>query len=164
MTESEAITVARDHAGSHGLPWGEGSRIYQEQKPGIFRKPLVWQVRSESVTGELHITVDDRRATVSSCRFIPFPRDENGWLLPLWVVFPDYNSVTIGWRMGPGEPYKYRWHGWWRTLTNEQKAAYKAKYPEPTAADLAWDDWYADVADRPASSRKSIGEFINGNV
>ncbi len=34
-------------------------------------------------------------------------------MVPLWAAYPSYDSMTIGWRMGSGEVYKYRWHYWY---------------------------------------------------
>jgi hypothetical protein len=36
--------------------------------------------------------------------------------------------------------------------------------PEPPAEDLAWQDWYDEVAETPARSRDSIADFVIGRV
>lgn len=60
-------------------------------------------------------------------------------MLPLWLEHPNYSRQSMGWRMGPGEGYKYKWLEFWKGLTAEQKQEYKAKYPEPEA----WEGYYS---------------------
>ena len=53
-------------------------------------------------------------------------------LLPPWIVFPLYDSVTIGWRMGTGEVYMEIFLSFVDSLTDEQKKAYAETYPMPS--------------------------------
>jgi len=162
MKEDKAVRILEDYARPRGLPWGPIVRAGIEPAWWNSRSVRAWLIESQSVTGVLKGRVVAKNGEVAECGFEPFPRDENGWLLPLWIAFPGTNSVTMFWRMGSGETYKYVWHGWWRTLSAEQKVAYRTKYPEPTLEDLVWQGFYDDIAEKPSNG--SIGDFISGRV
>lgn len=93
-------------------------------------------------------------------RFELYPLTGRGVMLPLWAAYPDFTSVTIGWRMGHGEVYKYRWHHWYRSLTDDEQAEYKKRFPPPDYG--AWPGFYEEIADRPSSG--SIGDHVIGRV
>jgi hypothetical protein len=92
------------------------------------------------------------------------PTDPKSLLLPLWAVQPHFTSVTVFWRILSGEAYKYRWHAWYRSLTDAERAAYKERFPAPTDEARAWSGFYEDVADVPATGSNPIAEFIIGRV
>jgi hypothetical protein len=92
------------------------------------------------------------------------PIDPKRFLLPLWAVFPHYTSVTIGWRMGYGEKYKYRWHAWYRSLSDEDRRKYKQRFPAPTDEERCWEGFYEQIADVPATGQNPIAELIIGRV
>lgn len=52
-------------------------------------------------------------------------------ILPLWIVFPIYSAVTIGWRMGLGEEYEIIYNKMLKGMTTNERTAYKSKYPAP---------------------------------
>ena len=52
-------------------------------------------------------------------------------ILPLWLVFPTYSATTMGWRMGIGEQYQDIYLRMIETLSAEELASYKSKYPVP---------------------------------
>jgi hypothetical protein len=52
-------------------------------------------------------------------------------LLPPWIVFPLYDSATIGWRIGSGEAYMKVFTSYIDTLSEEQYKAYAENYPTP---------------------------------
>ena len=83
-------------------------------------------------------------------------------MLPLWLVYPNYTSLTMGWRQGGGEGYKLRWHAWWRSLDADAKRAYRISYPEPAVPELCWSGFYDDIAETPSSG--GIAELIVGRV
>jgi len=93
-------------------------------------------------------------------RFEFYPLAGKGLMVPLWAAYPFFDAVTIGWRMGSGEDYKYRWHNWYRTLADEQKAAYKRRFPPPEYG--AWPGFYEQIAERPSAG--SITDHIVGRV
>lgn len=53
-------------------------------------------------------------------------------MLPLWLKYPEILPGSIGWRMGDGEDYWFEWHDWFRAQDRDFRAAYVARYPEPT--------------------------------
>ena len=52
-------------------------------------------------------------------------------LLPPWVVFPLYDSRSLGWRMGAGESYSLLFSMFFMSLSPEEKDDYKKKHPLP---------------------------------
>ena len=49
---------------------------------------------------------------------------------PLWLAFREIERYSIGWRMGYGEDYRYRFGDWLDTLSQEEQAEYRALFPE----------------------------------
>ena len=49
----------------------------------------------------------------------------------------------IGWRMGYGEDYIYRFGDWLKALTPEERIEYRALFPEP----VTWKGWWDDKDD-----------------
>jgi hypothetical protein len=60
---------------------------------------------------------------------------------PPWKQFPEYDRLSLGWRMGPGEDYRFDFAQWFRGLPADQRRAYAAEHPEP--AD--WVGFYVDI-------------------
>ena len=48
---------------------------------------------------------------------------------PLWLAFREIERYSIGWRMGYGEDYRYRFGDWLDTLSPEEQAEYRALFP-----------------------------------
>jgi hypothetical protein len=92
------------------------------------------------------------------------PPTTGGWLLPLWVAFPMYSSMTSFWRCCSGEDYKYKWHAWYRGLSEVERSNYKKHFPAPTDPERAWEGWYEEVADQPAGAESPVADFILGQV
>jgi len=82
----------------------------------------------------------------------------------LWAAYPTFNSVTMGWRQSYGEQYKYRWHSFYRGLSEDAKAEYRREYPPPTDEERCWQGFYELIADVPATGEHPIAEFIFGRV
>lgn len=55
--------------------------------------------------------------------------DDDGYLLPPHLKFPDIPKNSIGWRMGPGEDYMILLTYWFECLPKEESLLYKKKYP-----------------------------------
>jgi len=68
----------------------------------------------------------------------PLKYDERGRALPPWVVFPDIERYSIGWRMGSGEDYWHAFAEWYSSLTATDWSHYRASYPAPEG----WEDFY----------------------
>jgi len=58
---------------------------------------------------------------------------------PLWMMFPHIHLLSIGWRMGYGESYKFDFFDWLDTLSVGDMEKYKAMFPPPV---LLWKNWY----------------------
>ena len=59
---------------------------------------------------------------------------------PPWLAFPDIERYSIGWRMGSGEDYIYRFGDWLDTLSPEERKEYRSLFPEP----ITWKGWWDD--------------------
>ena len=57
---------------------------------------------------------------------------------PPWLAFPEIERYSIGWRMGYGEDYIYRFGNWLDTLSSEELKEYKTLFPEP----ITWKGWW----------------------
>ena len=59
---------------------------------------------------------------------------------PPWLACREIERYSIGWRMGYGEDYIYRFSDWLDTLSSEERAEYHALFPEP----VMWKGWWDD--------------------
>ena len=50
---------------------------------------------------------------------------------PPWLVFPDYEKYSMGFRMGSGEDYAHQLSDWYNSASAEEIISFKHKYPEP---------------------------------
>lgn len=159
MTRNRAIELARSHAAEWGVPWQEVLSSGTER--GFLYLFVAWYSFTVD-TGNGRAIAVIRASTRSLYRFEFYPNDPRGFLLPLWAAFPLFSSVTSGWRQGSGEPYKYRWHSFYRGLTLSEKEEYRKRFPPPD--DRGWQGFYEFIADRPATGEHSIAECILGQV
>ena len=47
-------------------------------------------------------------------------------LPPPWIAYPEIERYSIGWRMGYGESYIYKWSEWYTSLNDEEQEEYQA--------------------------------------
>ena len=59
---------------------------------------------------------------------------------PLWLAYPEIERYSIGWRMGYGEDYLFRFGRWLDALSSEEQAEYRSLFPEP----MTWKGWWDD--------------------
>ena len=59
---------------------------------------------------------------------------------PPWLAHREIERYSIGWRMGYGEDYIYRFGDWLDTLSPEERTEYRALFPEP----VTWKGWWED--------------------
>ena len=59
---------------------------------------------------------------------------------PPWLAHREIERYSIGWRMGYGEDYIYRFGDWLDTLSPEERTEYRALFPEP----VTWKGWWDD--------------------
>ena len=160
MTESKAIELAKAHADTWGVPWVQIKKIKKDRDWWYFS--VAWyNFEIDTGDGEAFAIIDSQTATVN--RFEYYPREKK-FLLPLWAAYPTYNSVTSGWRQGYGEEYKYEWHSFYQSMSEDDRAEYKRKFPPPDDEELCWHGFYELIADTPADDKHSVAEFIIGRV
>ena len=61
-------------------------------------------------------------------------------MLPPWLAHREIERYSIGWRMGYGEDYIYRFGDWLDTLSPEERTEYRTLFPEP----VTWRGWWDD--------------------
>jgi hypothetical protein len=160
MARKSAIDVATKYAAEWGLAC-RSARLEQRCRAWWFFGFRSYVVEIDTGSGVARVAMSgDFRVYEADYR----PEDGNAYLLPLWAAFPQYTSMTIGWRWCSGEEYKYKWHAWYRGLSVEERVKYRARFPAPTDEERAWEGWYECVADAPASGENPVGEFIIGRV
>lgn len=59
---------------------------------------------------------------------------------PPWLAFPNIERYSIGWRMGSGEDYIYRFADWLESLSEAERSTYRQLFPEP----ITWQGWWDD--------------------
>lgn len=74
-------------------------------------------------------------------------------MAPLWLEFPKAERGSIGWRMGNGEGYAYKFWDWYESLTVEEKEEYKNLFPEPF-------DWKGAYEGKDESEMLLYGEYF----
>lgn len=57
---------------------------------------------------------------------------------PLWLACPKIERYSIGWRMGYGEDYLFKFMDWLDTLSQEEREEYRNLFPEP----VTWKGWW----------------------
>jgi hypothetical protein len=161
MKTDDAIAVARGYATSWGVPWGAITKTVKRRAWWLLFavSDFTFFFATEHGAGEVQVS----RPKWTVTRFEFFPTDPDHYMVPLWAAYPCYDSVTIGWRMGYGEDYKYRWHAWYRGLSDEKRSGYKERFPPPQDEDLCWHDFYDLIADVPGDPN-SISDVIMGRV
>ena len=64
-------------------------------------------------------------------------------LPPPWLAYPEIERYSIGWRMGYGEDYLYKFSDWFYSLPEEGQIKYRDMFPEP----VTWAGWWNDTDD-----------------
>lgn len=59
---------------------------------------------------------------------------------PPWLAFPEIERYSIGWRMGYGEDYIYKFGKWFDCLPEEEQKEYRSLFPEP----VTWKGWWGN--------------------
>lgn len=62
------------------------------------------------------------------------------WMPPPWLAYPEIERYSIGWRMGYGEDYMWRFSDWLDSLSPEEQKEYQDLFPEP----VTWKGWWED--------------------
>ena len=61
---------------------------------------------------------------------------------PLWLMYPHIHPLSIGWRMGSGEGYKFDFFDWLKTLSESERKQYQEMFPPPRI--WGWNRYYWD--------------------
>ncbi|SPT70503.1 NADAR family protein [Anaerobiospirillum thomasii] len=61
-------------------------------------------------------------------------------MAPPWLAYPEIERHSIGWSMGYGENYIYKFGSWLDTLSEDERAQYRALFAEP----VTWRGWWDD--------------------
>lgn len=59
---------------------------------------------------------------------------------PLWMAYPYISRYSIGWRMGSGEDYAYKFWDWFDTLSKNEQKEYIKLFPEPKRWNKFWEN------------------------
>jgi hypothetical protein len=156
---SEVTNAAEDYATQWGVPWIAPQEIRIQRAWYLLFRPSRIEFRFDGGSGSGFVLVTRPRWTIRIYEF--YPKTNADVMLPWWAAYPDFSSVTIGWRMGSGEVYKHRWYAWYRNLSREQRTEYRHRFPTPEFG--AWEGWYEQIADVPAEP-DSITDLIFGRV
>lgn len=66
-------------------------------------------------------------------------------LPPLWLVYPEIPQRSIGWRMGYGESYAWKFNDWYDSLTLDEQIKYQTMFPAPHSWRGYYDETYDDT-------------------
>jgi len=66
------------------------------------------------------------------------PEFDKRWMLPPWKKYSDIPLGSLGWRMGAGEDYWYKFVAWYGTQDSKTRKEYKEIYPKPDDWDNFW--------------------------
>lgn len=58
-------------------------------------------------------------------------KDDNKLMAPLWLMYPNIQNGSIGWRMGYGEGYAMDFYSWFDNLEEEEKKKYREMFQKP---------------------------------
>lgn len=61
-------------------------------------------------------------------------------MAPPWLMYPDISRYSIGWRMGYGEDYIYKFGEWYDALTKEEQKQFEKMFPTAKG----WLGWYEE--------------------
>lgn len=73
---------------------------------------------------------------------------------PIWMMYPHISQFSIGWRMGYGEGYRWRWVDWLESLTEEERNKYGEMFPHPTF----WRGYAGEEHDSTATEDYELGQ------
>jgi hypothetical protein len=144
VTESAAIELARAYAAKWAVPWQRVVEVRTKRAWWCF-SVAEYTLRVETGDGEAMAVI--RSSTRSVFVFEYAPTDSRKFMLPPWAAYPQYDSVTTGWRQGGGELYMNRWYTFYRSLATDEQTTYKTCYAPPDDGRL-WQDFY-DHCDLP---------------
>ncbi|MDR1449072.1 MAG: NADAR family protein [Propionibacteriaceae bacterium] len=74
---------------------------------------------------------------------------------PPWLAHPRIPFGSIGWRMGDGESYLWRWHDWFEALPDDPRNHYRELFPAP----LTWPWFYEPVDEDGETQREDEDDY-----
>lgn len=140
MNETDTISLVRRYAAQWRVDVGDSFRIESERK---FFRTIAHRVHHESDDWSGFAYVEAKADVPSTFDFRP---KRSGLLMPpLWAAYPTYSGVTIGWRMGSGEDYRYAWWQWYNQQSSANREKYQHLFPAPVD-ERSWNLWFWDIA------------------
>lgn len=79
----------------------------------------------------------------------------NNPIPPIWLRYPAIPQNSIGWRMGSGEDYKFKFYSWLKKMTEEDQQTYHKMFPQP----IFWRDLLGEEAEDEASKNYSYNHI-----
>ena len=80
----------------------------------------------------------------------------NNPMPPPWLMYPHIPHGSIGWRMGYGETYRYKFYDWFEKLSKAEQKQYQLMFPAPKT----WSGYYDDSgAERDHLFENGIGVY-----
>ncbi|MCM8531865.1 MAG: hypothetical protein NE330_11940 [Lentisphaeraceae bacterium] len=139
MKKETAIETATKYAQEYGVSLGQIESVNFKKKLLCVSNCSI-SFNNDSGKGVVDVAPDYQ---IKRFEFHPSSNDKD--MLPLWIAYPSYNSVTIGWRMGTGELYREKWTTWFLSLPNGTRQTFIEKYPLPEDKELGWEDFYTNL-------------------
>ncbi|MCC9644360.1 hypothetical protein LOC71_18945 [Rhodopirellula sp. JC740] len=139
MTDQTSLDIVQRYAARWGIALPHPTRIEIERK---WFRTFAHKLRFDSEHWEGFAYVE--RGYTEPSVFDFRPRVDGLLMPPLWAAYPTYSAVTVGWRMGGGEDYRYVSWEWYGTLSDAERAEYQTIFPVPSDH-RNWDLWFYDV-------------------
>jgi len=137
MVSVELKERMKELTSSYGYSWREGLDVQEYRSWGIFLRAVKFHFLTNEGVGRMVL-----KASGELVFFEHYVTEgSEGTMIPLWLAYPGYSSVTSGWRQGEGENYRRCWSSWYEALSDEQKASYQERFEAPDD-ERGWVDFY----------------------
>jgi len=73
-------------------------------------------------------------------------------MLTPWIAFPRMDAASLGWIMGPGDPYRREFRAWFGALPAAERANFERENVEPQG----WAGFYARMTPAADATRARL--------